>query len=329
MSVVKSVAYIILVLSPPILFTPLLLNFLGVDYYLSYKYDYLYSIKQFVPEELAKLFFFESIPLQAFRVNDVVVYFPGVFVETILGILIFAVLGIDLLTSVAKHKMKTPDLAALMMFCYAGMCIGAFPLHSLKEIPAFDILVDTPLIHTLFMFDSLCTSVVPPVMIVIELVTNGTLSANRGRHAALMITILFWSLCYAGVVFHQPWIMFFLHIGTQLLFCPVLLAITRQRFKKQTSLVQRGRGESGCIHGFHWMVIAFLYSVVFASGGFTVPVYLSKISQNYFDPLTSVFFGCRCGMIAYYLYCKDQLECDCIHHKEYSSFHIREGTKRD
>lgn len=109
------------VLSLPLLRPPFLRFLVGLDVYMTTKYDYLYSIKQFVPDLILDIGFRDALPLHAVIINSTPIFFPGVGIECILGTLQGVVLGFDLLHIPPGGALQVPVLPAAALFLYAGM----------------------------------------------------------------------------------------------------------------------------------------------------------------------------------------------------------------
>jgi hypothetical protein len=294
------------VLSLPLLFPPLSVgSFFGTEVIMTSKYDYLYSIKQFVPDLILRIGFRSPLPLHAVNINAVPIYFPGVAVECILGTLQGLMLGIDLLGTLPNRTLSRPALPAVALLLYAGMCIAAFPLHCLKEIPMFDIESNAALTNVLFWVDTFCTSATPVVMFLSGLFECGYMSLENCRLACWMILPINGTLTALGILLPNRWIMLFMHIFFQTIFLTPLLFMTKVRVDSLRN----------CRDGFFYMKLAKVCSILFAYCAFAFASFLSYITGDNFCPLTSVFVGSRIGMVQYWAYSKLQSECQCVEKK--------------
>jgi len=232
------------------------------------------------------------------------VFFPGVAIECILGTLHGVVLGIDLLGTPPRGSLLAPVLPATALFLYAGMCIAAFPLHCLKDVPFFDIETNSVLTNTLFWVDTVCTSATPVVMFLSGLIECDYLPPE-GQMLAWWILPINGTLAALGILLPSRWIMLFMHILFQTIFLTPLLIMTSKRVGKLSS----------CHHGYVYMKLAKLCSILGAYCAFAFASFLSNVTGENFCPLTSVFVGSRIGMTQYWAYCKLQSECYCAEKK--------------
>ena len=294
-------------LSLSLVLTPYTLkNFLGIHVIYSTKYDYFYSLSQFVPRPIQKLFYPDPIAVQTISINDTKsLFFPGVAMECFIGTMQGLIVGTDLWRRGRKGRMRTPRIHAVCFYGYTVMCISAFPLHCLKDYSLFDISSKSSLTQTLFWLDTFGTSLSPPLMFLAGLIENRSdlVPESQRDRWVWSIVIMNAILTYLGIAYDWPWITMYLHIASQTVFCFPLLFLTWKAVQKYH-----------CRHGFYtYMVLAKVCSFVFAYNGMLfLAALLSRISGGAFCPLTSAFVGCRIGMMQYWVYCRKESECVCF-----------------
>ena len=160
--------------------TPWALGLFGIRVQHSTRYDYFYSIEQFVPKPLERIFYPNPLTIQTVPINDTKsLFFPGIALDTLIGTIQTFVVGLDLWKRPPQGRMRTPMIQSSCFLLYACMYISAFPLHCLKDYPLFDISSRSFLTQALFWIDTFSTSCSPPFMLLSGLVEVGWLHESK------------------------------------------------------------------------------------------------------------------------------------------------------
>lgn len=292
---------IINLLTLPIFVTPLyfkhVLRLPAV--WFSYKYEYYYSFKQFVPD-IFLFGYYAPIPLHALDVGSVTVYFPGLAIDCVVGTIQGVLLGLSLYRRGPRGNMRAPTLPATSLIMFGAMELVALPLHCLKEVPWLDIESGSLLTNLLFWMDTFFTSSTYVAMFLSGLIECRFLPPEK-QGLFLWVLPVTGSMTVLGVFLPNRWIECVLHMLFLSAFTTPLLFMTGRRVKRL-----------GCPHGYAYMKSAKLCFVILGYlAWWFFPTLLSKATGGQVDPLTAIFVGCRVGMVQYYAYCMSQGECDC------------------
>lgn len=278
----------------------LLRSVVNIDDFLSREFAYTHSIEPFIPAALLDLFTIgNSLPVQAIQLGSLTIYFPGVAIECIFGVVQGIWLGMDLLNTPRRGNYQTPSLPATALFLYAGMCLSAFPIHCLKSIAMFDLESQSVVATSLQWLDTWCTSCVPGIALLVGLIECNLAEPSHERFMPLILAVNAF-LTWLGAFLPNRWTTFTLHALIQFAFVIPLVHLTNQR-----------TSQLSCPHGFKLMklgkyvAIATLYCIV------AFIAILSITTEGCFCPLASVFVVSRIATVEYWAFSKSQADCNC------------------
>ena len=283
---------------------------------------YMSTARPFAPEFLRRLAIDPGSPTQAIDTAlvtggaTIVLHMPGLAMECALGALQGAALGYALM----RRSGSSDALPATIMLLFAGMCVSALPLHCLggggggvDGVDGALHLVPDPSLSmgpadALLWVDILCTSLVPPLMLLDGLLRSRYLHEELpslgekivSHRSAVVIAVASINALLVGVaVVHRltwgPWLAMCLHIISMPFYgAPFILILALD--------CRRCAWCSLCSRSFLLVIASLIPIVFFSAGGVIFRTFLAGASGGAFDMMASVFLGCRIGMVHYWAY---------------------------
>ena len=293
---------------------------LGWDVALSTQRDYLETIEPFLPDIVVGIVFPRlPIPIQVLDIttsrsttfgdddhetaSTTRIYFPGVAVDCVLGIVQGLVLGTHLLLRSPSGRLSHPWLPALAVFFFATMCLSALPLHCLRDLALFNNGPQPTLMtHMLCWIDTFSTSSSCILVLFSTLVEHQYLDATTATDYVLLSLNACGTIISLAVAHSNRIIMALMHVGLGTLILPLVLFIICKRRCQNTSIQEDG------------MLYIGVANLVFFLGG--IPLLLatnastaSKWTHGTYCVLTSFFVASRIAVVEYWAFCCAQARC--------------------
>ncbi|KAL7581324.1 hypothetical protein ACA910_006085 [Epithemia clementina (nom. ined.)] len=302
--------------------------------------DYLESIRLFLPNGLVNMIFPRpTIPLQVLVLNDdndddagaiTKIFFPGVAIDCLLGIVQGLVLGTNLLLRSPSGRLSKPWIPAMVLYFFVTMCLSALPLHCLREMGFLGggdgggntsraningqiLRQPQPNLFGSFLLwvDTFSTANAYILVLFSTLIEHQYLHPTTATSYALLTLNISGTLVAFGVAHSNPFIMAFMHGGIGLLMPPVVLGILLSKHWRPKQDSASNDNNDGDNDGLVYILLAH---AVFVVAG--LPLLLAtnasaaaEWTQGNYCAMTAFFVASRIATVQYWAFCDAQWRC--------------------
>ena len=297
------------VLSLGLLVTPLTFHYvLGVSVRISNTDNYVQSIQMFLPTALRDLVFpRQFIPTQIWDIEGTQgtlthIYFPGVAVDTTLGMLQGLALGSKLLFQRPSGRLSQPWIPALSLYFFALMCFSALPLHCLRDLGHLDQDLGSPTIlgYALNWIDTSATATSVFLAFLSTLVEYKRMDSNSATSYAMLGINVCFTLVAWGVAHGLKTLVAFMHVGVFMIALPPMLVFMWKQHSREKSARTDGLVYTLVAHGV--FIVSGLPLVVCALNASAV----AEWTNGMYCSMTSFFVASRIAAVQFWAYCDAQ-----------------------